>query len=445
MNAQRNAVATPVNLRGPVLTTLRDGSVQFYPDAAMGLVDGRIQSFFSSATSASKDFLKSCVKYAPDELIVPGFIDLHTHFGQTQGISRFSGHLLEWLNQAIFPAEARLMSLDDEAMRMHCRAFFLNFLKVGTTTASVFGVSSQRVMKVFLEEASLSGVRVISGMALMDRNAPDTLIPTRDLHQWKDWIDEQIEETKNYNDVFYSLCPRYAPSCSDSLLELSGKILADNPDVYLQTHLSETREEVTWVKELFPKFSSYTHVYDAFGCLGPKSLLAHGIYCTDQERELLIKRKAGIVHCPTANLFLGSGMMSSKNYPSAAVGLGTDIGAGTTYSILKTAGFAYQIALLDGMVMGASDLLKYSCYFPAKALGFEDVGWIGEGACANFVVLSPPKSKKDDDDSFYAHAWKSRTGWEEKLFLAMTALDWSSCVLETWTRGQRRYQREPFA
>jgi guanine deaminase len=341
---------------------------------------------------------------------------------------------LQWLETSIFPLEAELADKDEAHLKKLSRLFLNRLAAHGTTTAMVFGVSVAKAQEAFLKQSAKSGLRIISGLCLMDRNAPEGLLPSRKISWWEEQIEKQVASFQGKN-IHYSICPRYAPSCSEQMLSFAGDVLRKYPSVFLQTHICENHEEIEIVKRAFAGATSYSSVYERHGLLTPRTFLAHFIHPEGEDIKLVRKRGAHVIHCPSANLFLGSGLFpfANQDVMSLLAGLGTDIGAGTTLSVFQNAGLAIQVALLQGVSISIEEAFLLTSFEPAQALGFSNVGWLGEGASADFVVLGPQKG-----DVLATELWTSRQQWSDKLFLAMTTPS-ASFVTETWAGGVRLF------
>ncbi len=325
-----------------------------------------------------------------DCLLTPGFIDTHIHYPQTGMIAAYGEQLLEWLNRYTFPTERKFA--DPVYARSVAEVFLDELLKNGTTTALVFAAVFPASVDAFFEAAEARHLRMISGKVMMDSNAPDYLSDTA--QSAYDESKALIEKWHGRGRLLYAVTPRFAGTSSEAQLRLAARLLDEFPDVYLHTHLSENVNEVAWVKELFPQYGGYLDVYDQTGLVRERSLFAHGVQLTDAEFQRLSAAKAAISFCPTSNLFLGSGLFrleQAKNpeYP-VKVGLGTDVGAGTSFSLLQTTNEAYKVAQLRGQKLSAFKALFLATLGGARALCLDDkLGSFNPGNEADFVVLDP--------------------------------------------------------
>lgn len=385
-----------IGIRGIILDFVEDpfyvseaDSVRYFADGLMVLEQGHIREV--DAYSVLKDrYLNLPITDYSGKLIVPGLIDTHIHFPQTEMIAAYGEQLLEWLSRYTFPVESRFK---DKNHAQEIASFFLDeLLKNGTTTALVFTAVFPQSTEAFFEEAEKRNLRMIAGKVMMDRHAPDFLTDTAEssYHDTK----ALIEKWHKRGRLLYAVTPRFAVTSSDEQLKRAGQLLEEYPDVYLHTHLSENVNEVAWVKELFPQCKGYLDVYDWAGLVKERSVFAHGVQLNDEEFERLSEAKSAIAFCPTSNTFLGSGLFNLKKAKSpehpVKLGLGTDIGAGTSFSVMQTAGEAYKVTQLRGQKLSPFCALFLATLGGARALLLEDkLGNFDPGKEADFVVLDP--------------------------------------------------------
>ena len=323
----------------------------------------------------------------PDQLIVPGFIDTHIHFPQTEMVGAYGEQLLEWLNTYTFPTE---MQFKDKNYADEIAHFFVNeLLKNGTTTALVFCTVHPQSVDALFEAAERHQMRLIAGKVMMDRHAPEDLCDTAETAytESKALIEKWHAKGRN----IYAITPRFAPTSTPEQLEKAGQLKAEYPDVYVHTHLSENKNEIAWVKELFPEQKGYLDVYHHYGLTGSQSVFAHCVHLEDAEWDCMHNTDSAIAFCPTSNLFLGSGLFPLKKTweKNVKVGLGTDIGAGTSFSQLQTLNEAYKVQQLQGDKLSAFESLYHATLGGAKALNLDDkLGNFNLGKEADFVVLN---------------------------------------------------------
>jgi guanine deaminase len=410
-----------------------DASYAYFEDGLMLVENGKI-----SAVGHAKDLLGKLagdveVVAYKDALITAGFIDTHIHLPQTGMVGSYGEQLLDWLNTYVFPVERQFA---DPAHAAEVSDIFIKeLLRNGTTTALVFGSRHKESVEAFFTAAEKLNLRMIAGKVMMDRNAPDYLVDTAE----SSYVDSKalIEGWHGKGRLHYAVTPRFAPTSTPEQLALAGQLLTEYPDLYMQTHISENLKEVEWVKELFPERKNYLDVYDHFKLLGERSVFAHGVHLCDQECERLAETGSAIAFCPTSNFFLGSGLF---NLPMAErhkvnVGLGTDVGGGTSFSILQTLNEAYKVMQLQGAKLSPFKSLYLATLGGARALRLEDrIGNLQEGTEADFVVLD------FNATPLLSYRMKQATSIEERLFVLMTLGD-DRTVSETYSAGVLVHKR----
>ncbi|PZV26100.1 MAG: guanine deaminase [Snowella sp.] len=369
--------------------TSEAASVRYLEDGLLVIENGKIKDFGTYEQLQEKYAGIDAIAY-PDKLIMPGFIDTHIHYPQTAMMAAYGEQLLEWLSKYTFPTEAKFK--DKNYAAAIATVFLDELLKNGTTTALVFAAVFPESVDAFFEEAERRNLRMIAGKVMMNRNAPDFLLDTAQSSY--DETKALIEKWHQKGRLLYAVTPRFAITSTDEQLDLAGKLLSEFPDVYLHTHLSENVNEVQFVAELFPNSKGYLDVYDQAGLVKEKSIFAHGVQLTEQEFKRLSETKSAISFCPTSNLFLGSGLFKLHQAKSTEtpvkVGLGTDIGAGTSFSLLQTANEAYKVVQLQGEKLSSFKALFLATLGGARALSLEDkLGNFEIGKEADFIVLDP--------------------------------------------------------
>jgi guanine deaminase len=377
--------------RGRVFTPIADPftiepakSYVYYEDGYVAVDGDRIAAVgeFSDMPVGSS----TLTELGTDCLITPGFFDTHLHAPQLEMIGSYGGHLLEWLNRYTFPTEAKFA--DPEHARMIAKAFFDELLHNGTLCALIFSTIHHDATDIFFAEAERRGFRGIIGKAMMDRNAPEALLENaRDSYEQSRAL---IQKWHGRGLLRYAITPRFAPTSTPELLEYAGELKREFPDTYVHTHISENKAEVQWVHELFPE-AEYADVYDRYGLLGEQTVLAHGVYLTEEELDLLSRRGARISHCPNSNLFLGSGLFPLHHVLGAnvIVGLGSDIGAGTTPSLFTAMADAYKVQQVQGVSLSPFQLWYLATLGGARALSLDDeTGSLEVGKAADFLVLN---------------------------------------------------------
>jgi guanine deaminase len=362
--------------------------IRYFPDGLLIVENGKVKDIGSYEALQNK-YADIAIADYRDRLIVSGFIDTHIHFPQTEMIASYGEQLLEWLSAYTFPTERKFA---DRNYAIEIASIFLDeLLRNGTTTALVFTTVFPQSTDAFFEAAQRRNLRMIAGKVMMDRNAPEFLRDTATSSYLE--TKQLIEKWHKCDRLLYAVTPRFAITSTSEQLSNASKLLAEFPDVYLHTHLSENVKEVEAVAAEFPESAGYLDVYDRAGLVGQRSIFAHGVQLTDQEFARLSEAKSAIAFCPTSNLFLGSGLFKIEKAKSletpVKVGLGTDVGAGTSFSILRTASAAYQVAQLRSQKLSAFQALFLATLGGARALCLEDkLGNFEVGKEADFVVLN---------------------------------------------------------
>ena len=304
-----------------------------------------------------------------DKLIMPGFIDTHVHYPQIDMIAAFGEQLLDWLNNYTFVTEA---NFGDPKVAHDTSKFFLNqLLANGTTSALVFSTSHPESVEAFFEESTRLNTRMITGNVLMDQNAPEHLcVPTEQgIRDSQNIIDKWHERGRQH----VAITPRFAITSTPKQLQMTGELYRSYDSVYLQTHLAENLDEIAFVRELYPNHKGYLDVYHDLGLLGRRTTLAHGIYLETPEYEVLRDTGTQIAHCPTSNLFLGSGLFDlSKTLSYTGVSIATDVGAGTSLSMLTTLSEAYKVQQLQSNPLSAHQGLYQITLGNAQSLLLDD-------------------------------------------------------------------------
>lgn len=374
--------------RGELLSVPRDPlreaeAVRHEPDGLLVVEDGIVIARGPHADLAER-FADVPVEPLPG-LIVPGFIDTHVHYPQMDRIASHGEQLLDWLTRHIFPAEQAF------ADRAHADAvadaFLAELLRNGTTSALVFPTVHEQSVDALFEAALARRMRIVSGKVLMDLG-PEGLADTPETARAES--EALIARWRGRGRLGYAVTPRFALTSSDAQLQVAGALVAAHPDVLMHTHLAENVRECEAVAARFPDAYHYLDAYDRFGLVTPRSVFAHGVHLSDRACTRLAETGAGIAVCPSSNLFLGSGFFDfgQADAHGVAFGLGTDVGAGTTFSMLHTAGLAYQAALARDYPLDPFRALYLATAGSAALLHIADrVGALEVGQEADFVVL----------------------------------------------------------
>ena len=423
-------------LRGRLLWFTGDPAEQgerayrYVEDGAILVEDGIVRQ----AGEAAASLLASLAPGTPVEdhrphLIVPGFIDPHIHFPQTQVIASYGAQLLEWLTKYTFVEEQKFK--DPEHCASNARFFFDELLRNGTTTAVAFCSVHPQSAEAFFRESERRGTLMLAGKVMMDRNAPEALrdTPQRGYDETK----ALIEKWHRRGRQLYAIAPRFAITSSPEQLAAAGSLAKEHPDCHIETHLSENHAEIAYVRELFPDARDYTDVYDRYGLLGPKTLLGHCIHLDQRERAVIAERGSVAVFCPTSNLFIGSGLFDWRATRAAGmrIGLATDVGGGTSYSMLSTASEAYKVLQLQGQNLPALAAFHAMTRGNALALGLQDeIGSFEPGLACDAVVLDANATPA------MRHRMQTATTLEEELFVLMM-MGSDRNVATTYVMGER--------
>lgn len=426
-------------IRGRVLTFTDDpatagSDAHRYIEDGLVLIgaDGMISKVGEAADLLANLADGSPVDHYPGKLIMPGFIDTHVHYSQTQVIASYGAQLLDWLQTYTFVEEQKF---SDRAHAKRVASFFLEELaRNGTTTASVYCTVHSASVDAFFEEAASRNMLMLAGKVLMDRGAPPGLLDTP--QSAYDDSAALIARWHGRGRQLYAVTPRFAITSTEAQLEMAGALLTEHPGIHMQTHLSENTDEIATVHSLFPNAKSYTDVYDQFGLLGPSSLFGHCIHLSEAERTRLSETGSVAVFCPTSNLFIGSGLFDlaearNPSYP-LRTGIATDVGGGTSYSMLRTAAEGYKVLQLKGTNWPALDAFFMITLGNARTLGLDDhVGTLAAGRYGDIVVLDPRATPA------MAHRAETVEGsLEEELFILMTLGD-DRAVSATYVAGEK--------
>ena len=368
------------------------------------------------------------------KLILPGFIDTHVHCPQIDLIASYGAQLLDWLETYTFPAERRFA--DPGVAHEGAERFVEALLAHGTTSAVVFPTVHKVSADALFEAADRRQMRMITGKVLMDRNAPAWL--SDDVDGAERDCRELIARWHGRGRNAFAVTVRFAPTSTPEQLAMAGRLVRDQADLYMQTHVAENRDEVAWVRSLFPQARSYLDVYDRAGLLNARAVLAHGIWLDADDRAVLRDSGAQVAHSPSSNLFLGSGLF---DWPAmldagAAVSLATDVGAGTSLSMIRTMADAYRVQALNGQRLTAWVALHSATRASAEALGLGDeIGSLEVGQLADLCVWDWARGPVAEHRDHLAR------GLHERIFAWMILADERNLV-EARVAGQVQYQRQ---
>jgi len=403
-------------------------ALEAFADGALLLERGSI------ATCGEYNAVRAAHPRAPERdlrggILLPGLVDAHIHYPQVRLIGCIGYSLLEWLEKHTLPEEARFS--DDDYAGTIAGEFLDALAAHGTTTALVFGAHFAGATGIFMERARSAGLRIVSGLTLADRCLRPELhhTPERAYRESTDLI----RRFHGLGRLLYAVTPRFALSTSEALLEVCGTLLAENPGVRFQTHLNENEREIETVARLFPKSRDYLGVYEEFGLAQPRSVFAHSVHSTDSEIGRLASHGCAVAYCPSSNAALGSGFFPLERHLRAGVrvALGTDVGAGTGFGVLKESLQAYLTQRLapGGRLLTAAELLYLGTRAGADALGLGDeIGDFGAGKSADFVYLRPPER------SPLAAVLRNAPS-ADRMLAAILTLAGAESVRETWVGG----------
>lgn len=405
-------------------------AVRIETDGAVLLADSRIAAVGKAAELRQAHPQAAEQRYDGDHLICPGFVDAHVHYPQTGIIASWGKRLIDWLNDYTFPEEMRLSDAD-YAQEVATRYLNLTRAHGTTTVASYCTIHPHSVDALFTAAASLDQ-RIVAGKTCMDRNAPDGL---RDTPQsGYDASKALIERWHGKGRATYAITPRFSPTSTPEQLAALGALWGEHPDCLMQTHLSEQTDEVAWVRDLFPQARDYLDTYEAHGLLGERAVYGHAIYLEPREVDRIAEAGAALVHCPTSNTFIGSGLfdmagLSARHIP---VGLATDTGGGSSFSMLRTMAAAYEIGQLRGTPLHAAQLIWLATAGSANSLHLGDkVGSISKGHEADLTVLNLSSTPAIAQ----RHA-QAKDHWESLFATIMMGDD--RAIADVWIAGARQ-------
>ena len=402
---------------------------EYFDDGLLIVDDGRIADVGPADALLGRLPSDAAVHDYSGKLIVPGFIDCHVHFPQLDIIGSFGAQLLDWLNQYAYPAEMKFA--DPQHASAVATAFVSEMLRNGTTTALVFGTVHAHSADAIFEAASAKGMRLIAGKVLMDSNCPAELRDTPETA----YSDSRalLERWHGHGRLGYAITPRFALTSSPEQLRAAGRLAAEFPDAWIHTHLAENLDEVEEIARQFPDSRSYLDVYDRYELLRERAVFAHCLHMDDEDRSVMAARGGAAAFCPTSNLFLGSGLFDLPAIRAAGIrcGLGTDVGGGTSLSLMATASEAYKVLHLQEHALPATRALYLATLGAAEALYLDDrIGNFAAGKEADFVVLDYEGS------ALTARRTAAAKSIEEKLFALMTLADDRS-IASTWVFGEQ--------
>lgn len=427
-----------IAFRAKLLTFVGDpattaGGACFEEDGLLIVEDGRVAAAGAYSALRARITQETTLVQWPGKLIAPGFIDTHVHYPQTEMIASPAAGLLPWLDTYTFPTER---SFEDPEHAANVAEFFLDqLLACGTTTALTYCTVHPGSADALFEASEARNLRMVAGKVLMDRNCPEFLRDTA--QSGYDDSAALIARWHKRGRQLYALTPRFAPTSTPAQLEACGALARLHPDVFIQSHVSENTDEVKWVADLFPGHRSYLGVYEHYGLLRRRAVYGHCIHLDDDDRARMAETGAVASHCPTSNLFLGSGLFDFEKAKQAGmpVALGTDVGGGTSFSMLQTMNEAHKVARMTGHHLTASRMFWLATAGAARALGLDDtIGTLRPGAEADFIVLDPEATP------LLARRTALAQSPEEWLF-AFAMLGDDRAVLATYAAGKQAHRR----
>lgn len=432
-------------IRGQLLTFKADPFVNCEEDCYDYLSDGLVVVHDGKIIDVG-DYCQTVRRYPgledidaySDALLLPGFVDCHAHYVQSPMIGSFGDTLLNWLDRYTYPVESRFIdkSFADEVARI----YFCQILGQGTTTANVFSTTFEQSVDALFEESERYDSLMISGKVLQDANLPDSLRDA-DTEESIAIAEKLLKKWHHRGRQLYAIIPRFAPTSTPRQLQLAGELYQRYVDcgVYMHTHLNEEQSEIDWVASLFPDIPYYTEVYDHFGFLGKRTVMAHCCIMSEYEWDLLYRHDCGVAHCPSSNLFLGDGQFSywraKASQRNIRLGMATDIGGGTSFSIIRQLSEAYKVAMLRKHPLSALKSFYLATRGGAETLHLEDtIGSIAKGYDADIAVLDLAPSE------FVQWRLQFADNIFEKLFVLMT-LGPDNVNQATYVAGRKVYDR----
>ncbi|MAZ02110.1 MAG: guanine deaminase [Sneathiella sp.] len=425
-----------LSYRGNPFTDALSGCLQYEEDGLIVMEEGHIVAYGPTSDMLRDIGPDVTVTHYKDALICPGFIDCHVHYPQTEMIGAYGKQLIDWLNKYTFITEQKFAN-KDYALKS-AEVFLKEMLRAGTTTSAVFCTVHPQSVDAFFEQSAKLNMRNIAGKVLMDRFAPIGLKDTAQTGY--DETKELIEKWHEKGRALYAVTPRFAPTSTKEQMEMTGAVWNEHPGTYLQSHVSENKAEMDWVEELYPNRKSYVDVYDHYGQLGERAIFGHAVHFSEEDFRIFSETGTAIAHCPTSNLFLGSGLFQLERAmtgtPSVRVGLATDLGGGTNFSQLVSMNEAYKIAQLNGFALNAHKAFYLVTRGAAQALYLEDrIGSLEAGYEADITILDLKATPILDYRLDHAETL------EEQLFALMMLGD-DRVTRATYIAGELVYERD---
>ncbi len=413
------------------------GVPRHHANGALAVAEDGVIAWCGEASLLPEDYKSAPMEDHGDLLVMPGFIDAHIHFPQYRMLAAPGKDLLDWLRRFTFPEESRYADIDYATAA--AEMFLDRLLAHGTTSAMAFCSVHKVCAESLFAAAAKRNMALITGKTMMDRNAIPAVQDTPEAGAAESA--ELYAKWHGKGRALYAVTPRFAITSSDEQLRLSGELMHSLTGARLQTHLSESPGEIAFVRELFPWSKDYTDVYDRYGLLGPNSHFAHGIHLSERECVRLSETGSTVIHCPTSNTFLGSGLMRFEHLrkPECPVGIGvaTDVGGGTSYSMLATLGETYKVQMLAGYKPTAGELFHMATAGNAKRLGLAGkIGTLQPGAFADLIVVDPNATP------VLASRHELSQSIEDVLF-ALAILGDDRAIRATYVAGRKLHEKPP--
>ncbi len=429
-------------VRGFFCDTLKDpfahsdeDSLRFIEDGLLVYNDEEIVDF-GSYTDLKDSYQSISITDYRDYLILPGFTDLHVHYPQTEIIGSYGEKLLNWLNNYVYPVEQKFKDFEYSCQ---VASFFLDeLLRNGTTTALVFATTHSASVDALFMEAEKRNMQIISGKTLMNRNAPEYLLdnPVSAYDESRQLINKWHGKKR----LRYAVTPRFAITCTRDELDVAGRLYREFNDIYIHSHISENIDEINFTMELFPECTDYLNVYEASGLINEKTILAHGIHLSESELIRIHEKGASVVFCPTSNLFLGSGLLDIdriKETPRPVkLGAGTDVGGGTSLSMIQTLSEGYKVSQLNSQKLSPVKCFYLMTKGGADALSLEKTGNFNIGNHPDFNIMDCNATKlMEFRNRFNQGTEQTFESISEKLFSLITMGD-DRAVYKTYCMGK---------
>ncbi len=423
-------------LRGRVLDFVAEpqgiddtDSYRYFEDGAVLIEGGKIIACGAYGDVKPAGVNCEIIDHRP-QLIMPGLIDPHIHFVQMQVVASYAANLLEWLNTYTFVEEQKFVDLAHGLAI--ASEFFDTLIRYGTTTAVAYCSVHKASAEAFFTEAEKRNMLMIGGKCMMNRNCPEALQDTP--QSGYDDTKALLEKWDGRGRNIYAITPRFALSSTREQMDMVRALITEFPDAYVQTHLSENDKEIATTLDLYPEHQDYLAIYEYYGFLGPKSLFGHAIYLSDRELGVMAETKSVAISCPTSNVFLGSGLFDRDKNKAAGVriGIATDIGGGTSFSMLKTLDSFYKVQQLNGNRIDPITSFYMMTLGNAEALSLSDkIGTLAVGSDADIVVLDASSTPE------MALRLEIVSSLAEELFLLQTLGD-DRAVVETYVAGEAK-------